>query len=471
MPIPPEVLTKITEYEKQGYTPDEIMGGIRASNKYPDIVAKADSYAKSGYGADEILQGIKTSPVNNNQNTRRLREETGDVPEWGAKNPNLYGLYGAGRELLRSGIETAGTTAGEAAGALLPIPGTSYAGGGVGFAGSKRLAQRLLGEPVDYSPKSIAGDVAIGATQAGVGKLLKWLPGVNKVLAPEAANVGRASQEVIGKDAIDRTAHLFAEKSMKIPPSVKQPIRDKAINTMLDEGIPITRGGLKRTQDLVMDLTDKMDAVVQTSGAKNNPIPTADVLGPVQELRDWVGKTVNGEKLVGKIDGVVANFKKQYGDVVTVEQAQEIKQNTNALLKKMYGQLQPVTVEAQKQLVRGLKDRIAQEIPEIAGVNARYGDLKTLETALERAVNRTGNWDWLSLSSGVVGGVMGGTTGKVTAAAEAAAAWRILKSPVVQSHLAIMIKNLGKKEEANAMANAVANTIYHKMTDNTGGSK
>jgi len=72
------------------------------------------------------------------------------------------------------------------------------------------------------------------------------------------------------------------------------------------------------------------------------------------------------------------DFRKQYGDVLTVEQAQEIKRNTNAFLKKSYGELKPVTEEATKQIVRGLKDRIAQEIPEIAGVNLKYSEMKTL---------------------------------------------------------------------------------------------
>jgi hypothetical protein len=185
-------------------------------------------------------------------------------------------------------------------------------------------------------------------------------------------------------------------------------------------------------------------------------------LGPVKDLQAWTTKTVNGEKLSSKIENVINSFKKQYGDEITVAQAQEIKQNTNAFLRKSYGELKPVTEEAQKQLVRGLKDRIAQEIPEITGVNARYSDLKVLESALERAVNRTGNWDWFSLSAGMAGSIVGGATGNVAKAGEAVALWRMLKSPVIQSHLALILKNAGAGTKANIMANAITDTIYNK---------
>lgn len=397
-----------------------------------------------------------------------------NTPEWatgqgkfGSMGPTVYGMYGAGRELLRTGIETAGATAGAAGGALIPVPGTSLVGGGLGYAGGKRVANAVLGEDVDTSVTGIGKDVAVGGFMTGAGKVLGMIPGVKRLLAPSQASVGT---KPVGTGALDKTASAMMEKSMKVPPSsviggVKVN-REKAIETALDNGIPITKGGLKRVQGLIDDLGEQMDAVV--AGNPNALIKTDSVLEPVMTLKDWASKTVNGQANAKKIDRVIKQFKDQYGDEITVAQAQEIKRNTNAFLKKSYGELKPVTEEATKQIVRGLKDRIAQEIPEIAGVNLKYGEMKNLERVLERAVNRTGNWDWFSLSAGMAGSIVGGATGNVMKATEAVAFWRLMKSPIVQSHLALMLKRAGKGKEANAMAMAVADSIYNKINPQEG---
>ncbi len=381
-------------------------------------------------------------------------------PEWAGKYPNLYGAYGAGRALVRAGIEGAGTTLGAAGGAFIPVPGTSLLGAGLGYAGSKRIADALLNEPTDLSARGMGMDVALGAAFQGAGSLIGKIPGVRRILSPEVAAIG--PEKTVGAEALNKMAYSVAEKTMKVPPSVKQEVRETAINTMLAEKVPLTKGGLNKVKGILGDLEDQMDSAIANSGNKNNLITTDSVLGPVGELRDKLLNTVNGGKLGKELDAVVKRFKKQYGDEITVEKAQEIKQNTNALLKKAYGSLQNVQTESVKQIVRGLKDRIAVEVPEITGVNLRYSQLKTLETAMERSVNRTGNWDWLSLSAAVTGAVVGGTTGKISHAAEATALWRMLKSPHVQSRLAIALKEMGVGSKANMMANTIVESAYNK---------
>jgi len=407
----------------------------------------------------EDKPAIDFKPVDFQAETAPKTTTAQDTPEWAGRYPNVYGLYGAGRELLRTGIETAGTTAGQAAGALVPFPGAAYVGGGLGFAASKRAAQWLLGEDISMSPESIGKDVAMGSLQVGIGKVAGMIPGVKRIFSPSAAAIEVPSA---GSGLLDKTASSMMEKSLKVPPSVKQNLRGRAIETTFKENIPVTKSGLNRAKGIMDYLEGQMDAAI----AKNPdaPIQTDSLMGPVTELRQMAMNTVDGARFAKQIDKLVDRFKKQYGDTITVAQAQEIKQNTNAWLKKSYGELKPVHVEATKQIVRGLRERIAQEIPEIAGVNARYGDLANLEKVLERAVNRTGNWDWVGLIPSIGAAAVGGTTGKVSSAMEAAAVLRIIRSPAVQSHLALALKKAGAKGEVNAMANAVANTIYHKMT-------
>jgi hypothetical protein len=405
---------------------------------------------------DADLAGIFAEANTLKQNAMPQQNTAADVPEWGARNPNLYGAYGAGREILRTGMEGVGTAAGAAGGAFVPVPGAPYVGAGLGYAGAKRAANALLGEPIDTSAGGIATDVALGGVLQGAGRLIGKIPGVNKVLSPAVADVGPAPSSPV----MDKAAYALMEKSMKIPPSVKAAPREIAIKTALKEDIPVTPGGLGRVKGLLDQLEGKMDSVVAAN--PDAPIKIDSVLGPVRDLQDWAGKTVNGKELSSKIEHVIKNFKKQYGDEITVAQAQELKQNTNAFLRKSYGELKPVAEEAQKQIVRGLKDRIAQEIPEITGVNARYSDLKVLESALERAVNRTGNWDWFSLSAGMAGVITGGATGSLPKAAWAVALWRTLKSPNIQTRLALILKNAGAGPKANAMANTIADSVYNK---------
>lgn len=63
MAVTQELLNKISLYEKEGYTADEILQGLSQSKNYPDVAAKITAYVGEGYGTDEILQGIKASPV------------------------------------------------------------------------------------------------------------------------------------------------------------------------------------------------------------------------------------------------------------------------------------------------------------------------------------------------------------------------------------------------------------------------
>lgn len=60
MPISTELYDKIEEHKKNGYSPDEILQGIAASNKYPDVVKKMQEYQKD-YSSDEILEGLRSS--------------------------------------------------------------------------------------------------------------------------------------------------------------------------------------------------------------------------------------------------------------------------------------------------------------------------------------------------------------------------------------------------------------------------
>ena len=416
----------------------------------------ASKYPEYGDLAGKVKETQITAP-----------EYQSSTPKWAEENPNLYGMVGAGKALAKTGIEAAGTTGGAAVGAMTPVPGGTLAGAGAGYAASKRVGEKVFGDEVDMSAGSIATDFALGAAFQSVGGLVKKIPGIGKILSPSKVDIGKEATTA------GKMSQTMMEKTLKIPPSGKigyqQVNRETVINAMLEEKIPVTKGGLDRVKGMLQSLGNDMDDVILQN--PDTPIAIDSVLKPVQDFQSWVGQTVRGSKYARQVQGEINAFKNQYGDVITVQQAQEIKKRTGVMLRKSYGELKPVIQESQKQIVRGLKDRIAEEVPEIAGINLKYSELKQVELALERAVNRTGNWDWFSLSAGVTGMMVGGTTGKLTKAAEAVALFRVLKSPAVQSRLAIALKNSGAGGKSNMMANAITVSAYKKAKDMLGNQE
>lgn len=75
------------------------------------------------------------------------------------------------------------------------------------------------------------------------------------------------------------------------------------------------------------------------------------------------------------------------GSGIPVQLAQELKKGTYQVLKGKYGEVGSASTEAQKALARGLKEGIADAVPDIAGLNARESALlKTLDVAERRAL-------------------------------------------------------------------------------------
>lgn len=385
-----------------------------------------------------------------------------DTPAWAAKYPNLYGLYGAGRAVARTGIEGLGTTLGAAGGAVVPIPGSTLVGGGLGYAGAKRVADVLLGDKSDNTMSGIGQDVAIGGLMQGAGSVASKIPFVRNLIAPKAAGIGAEASSI----PLQNAGTSLMEKAMKIPPSVPSSIRNETISTMLEGGIPVSKRALTATKDVITNLNTQIDSAVANSPYQGNTILTRDVLGPVMELKQTLLNTVGGKRLGTQIDDLVKEFVETEGQTMTVARAQQLKQNTNKILnaKGAYGELEAATVEAKKQVVRGLKDQIAAKVPEISGLNMQYRELKMVEKALERAVNRTGNWDAIGLVSTVAGAGAGAATGTVAGAAKAAALMQVIKAPYLQSRLAIALYSAGAGKKANIMANTIVNSIYNNLS-------
>lgn len=161
-----------------------------------------------------------------------------------------------------------------------------------------------------------------------------------------------------------------------------------AIDTMLENGFSATKGGVAQIKAKIAELNAQIADAIASSGAT---ISRGDVGQRLMTTLEKFSKQVNPEADMAAVRRAWEEFKnhpllKGQSDI-PVQLAQELKQGTYKQLSKKYGQMGNAEVEAQKGLARGLKEGIAEAVPEVAGLNAKESDLiKTLNVAERRAL-------------------------------------------------------------------------------------
>lgn len=145
----------------------------------------------------------------------------GDVPEWGRKNPRLYGIAGAAREVLGPIVEAGGALLGGIGGAIagapagpLGVAAGGVAGTGAGYATGKeavRAADIALGNvaptPLSEAPARVTGNIAEGATMEVGGRLAA--PIIGAAVKGGAQLVGKAMD--IPKQSTQKAARIARE--------------------------------------------------------------------------------------------------------------------------------------------------------------------------------------------------------------------------------------------------------------------
>lgn len=160
-----------------------------------------------------------------------------------------------------------------------------------------------------------------------------------------------------------------------------------AIQTMLDEGLNVTPGGVMKLKQKIYGLNNEIkDAIVNSPASINKNT----VYGPIKETLDKFSKQVNPNGDIAAIKGAWEEFINHpliKGDEIPVQLAQELKQGTYRVLAKKYGQVGAAETEAQKSIARGLKDQIAEAVPGVSALNAQESKLiETLHVAERRVL-------------------------------------------------------------------------------------
>lgn len=160
-----------------------------------------------------------------------------------------------------------------------------------------------------------------------------------------------------------------------------------AIDTMLEQGVSPTKGGVEKLRGLIGDKNQQIKDAIQGSSATINKSTAALPLS--ETLRDF-SKQVNPTSDINAILGVGRDFLNHpvhQGARIPVQAAQELKQGTYKILAKKYGQVGTAETEAQKALARGLKDEIGAAVPAVKALNAEEAKLiRTLDVAERRAL-------------------------------------------------------------------------------------
>ncbi len=246
---------------------------------------------------------------------------------------------------------------------------TTTAGAALGGAGGEALRQLARGA-IGVTTPTTAGGVALGMAKEGA-------------IQGGAQAVGG----LLGKGLAAGGTRLMQSA---VKPTLKMaPNTPKIVKTMLDEGINVSPGGLAKLNRV---LEAKNDDIAEAVKASTGLISKADVAARTGAISGRLSQQVNPRADLEAVAKGTAEFM-EGPTHLTVPQAQAMKQGTYAQLKSNYGQLSSAAVETQKTLARGLKEEIAKEVPEIAGLNAQESALIATKEALGRRVALSGNRD------------------------------------------------------------------------------
>lgn len=255
------------------------------------------------------------------------------------------------------------------------------------------------------------------AVGRGVTEAVEQAPGFLGAKAPgttAAIGKGMAQGERWGARGLMQSALKPGEVAQRTGKS------DKAISTLLKEGINVSPGGMEKLEAKVTAINDQIAERIKASGAMIDKTAVGDTMKdafdrfkkqvtPQSDLatieRAWnqfmdhpfLPKITPAKTVESKlVDERGVPFKKEIpasgSNLFPVQQAQEMKQGTYRALKdKAYGELQGADKEAQKALARGLKEEIAKAVPEVRTLNAQESQLLNALSLVERRVLKEAN--------------------------------------------------------------------------------
>jgi hypothetical protein len=158
----------------------------------------------------------------------------------------------------------------------------------------------------------------------------------------------------------------------------------RAAQTMLDEGLNVTQGGVNALRTKGEALNQQVSDLIAQHGGT---VDKNAVAGRIQDVIDRVERSqATPQDARAAAERVYDQFISNglIPKNVPVGQAQEVKQGIYKMLKDKYGELGSETVESQKAIARGFKEEIEKAIPEVADKNSEASKLWNALNVAER---------------------------------------------------------------------------------------
>ncbi len=275
-----------------------------------------------------------------------------------------------------------GTVGGFGVGGVPGAVGGAALGGAAGEA-YKELINRARGKGGPATPLQATGQIV---KQAGI-------QGGSEAAGIGLVKAGAAVAPRIMQSALKPSKALLEEYRTTAP---------KLVQTMFDEGINVTRGGLEKLQRLFGETNQEIGKVVAERDALRArmgfepPIQANAVAARALPVAKTFSNRSNATKDLTKIGETVEDFLNHptyQGRNMTLHEAQRMKTGTYKSIGEQYGELSSAETETRKAFARGLKEDIAAEAPDISKLNARDSELMAALDAVGHRVALAGNKD------------------------------------------------------------------------------
>ena len=256
-----------------------------------------------------------------------------------------------------------------------------------------------------YKDENLAGNIGRGFLTMGedAGREATLLasgfgasPGVANA-AGFAADLGSAFIPMIpaGKaastaaPAFEKTGQVLMRSAMK--PTLQEVKRGRAataVQTMLDEGLNPTASGVEKMKAKIAELGETVQDAISTSGAT---ISTKEVADYVPSALDRFKNGPLASQAVDDLGKVQTAFIEhpnvQGAKDIPIQLAQAMKSGyQKAIGDKGYGELKSAMTEGEKQIARGLREKIAEAVPSVTNPLSRESDLIRALKIAERRV-------------------------------------------------------------------------------------
>lgn len=269
------------------------------------------------------------------------------------------------------------------------------------------------GLPGMFAESAKAGGAVMDHLAYGAGEKVsdvaaKVLPAEGAAGLGLAANVGvQAIPMLFGGEAAKLASPALESGAKSLMQSALKPTWEairtgkasRAIDTMLEEGINPTVGGVEKLRPMIDKLDNEISSAIASSTATVNKAAVGQRL---QETWDKFKSTVNPQADLDAIKAAWTKFR-NHPDLagkteIPVQTAQEMKRRTYQVLADKYGEEGAASTEAQKALARGLKEEISSAVPGVAASNAKASDLLNVLNVAERRAYMDLNKNPMSLA-------------------------------------------------------------------------